>query len=78
MAIFADITGDIEQKSLHAEPEEQVSLQHLSECDIAALIDVTVLEPQRRILLAHLANCRNCRRILSGAILSQSFVNDPD
>jgi hypothetical protein len=76
MAIFMDVTGDIEQKPLHAEPE--AALQHLSECDMAALVDVAVLEPQRSVFLAHLAGCRNCRRILSGAILSQSFISDPD
>lgn len=78
MAIFADISGDVEQKSLRAKHEEDVSLQHLSEGDIAALVDTAVLAQQRRVMLAHLASCKKCRTILSGAILSQSFVSDPD
>jgi hypothetical protein len=44
---------------------------------ILALMDTAVLAQQRRVMLAHLANCKKCRTILSGAILSQSFVSDP-
>ena len=78
MAIFTDVSGDVEQKSLRAKHEEEdVSHHHLSEGDIAALLDTAVLAQQRRVMLAHLANCKKCRTILSGAILSQSFVSDP-
>jgi len=77
MAIFTDISGDVEQKSLCAKHEEAISFQHLSECDIAALMDTAVLAQQRRVMLVHLASCRKCRKVLSGAILSQSFVSDP-
>jgi hypothetical protein len=77
MAIFTDVSGDVEQKSLRAKHEEENVSHHLSEGDIAALMDTAVLAQQRRVMLAHLANCKKCRTILSGAILSQSFVSDP-
>jgi hypothetical protein len=78
MGIFAEIYGDVEQTSVSAKHEKPIYGQHLSDDDIAAFVDKTILARQRRLMLLHLVNCRKCRKAVSEVVLSQSVVNDPD
>ena len=78
MGMPTDIIGDIEQQSLRAKQEQVVNIQHLSEEDVAAFMGATSSALQRRVFLVHLSICKKCRKVLSGAILSQSFISDPD
>jgi len=55
----------------------ETTLRHVSAEDIAALLDRTISPQRRRQVVAHLADCVECRKAVADVAISQSVVNDP-
>jgi anti-sigma factor RsiW len=58
-------------------PEKPKQVRHISNEDIAALVDQKISPKSTRAIIIHLANCEKCRKLASQVAVSQSVIKDP-
>jgi anti-sigma factor RsiW len=57
---------------------DQKQFAHLSSEDIAAFVDNRVSIQERENIMAHLANCIACRKLVAQVVSSRKQVRDAD
>ncbi len=57
---------------------DQKKPAHLSSEDIAAYVEHQVSEQEREHVIAHLADCVACRRLVARVVSSRKQVHDPN
>jgi hypothetical protein len=63
------------ETSLQGKPRQ---VRHISDEDIAALVDETLSARRCKQIVVHLANCVQCRKVVSETAMSQTVITDPD
>lgn len=66
--------GEYAETSLRKKPRR---VTHISNEDIAALVEQTVPPQRYRQVVVHLANCVQCRKAVSQIVLSQPVIDNP-
>jgi len=52
--------------------------RHLPHEDLAAFLEGRLSPQKKEQVIAHLAECSDCRQLVAGTTMSHKFVSDPD